>query len=39
MEFDMNRFKDDEVVQENEGAVQPAGDGETLGAGLGYVDE
>src|SRR3984957_11220898 len=23
----MNRFKDDEVVQENEGAVQPAGDG------------
>jgi 3',5'-cyclic-AMP phosphodiesterase len=23
----MNRFKEDEVVQENEGAVQPGGDG------------
>jgi len=35
----MNRFKEDEVVQKNEGAAKPEGDGETLGAGLGYVDE
>src|SRR6202047_4627844 len=27
MEIDMNRFKEDEVVKENEGAAQPAGDG------------
>src|SRR5277367_2918026 len=27
MELGMNRFKDDEVVQENEGAAQPVGDG------------
>jgi 3',5'-cyclic-AMP phosphodiesterase len=27
MELDMNRFKEDEVAQENEGAAQPVGDG------------
>jgi 3',5'-cyclic-AMP phosphodiesterase len=27
MELDMNRFKEDEVVKENEGAAKPAGDG------------
>jgi len=27
MELDMNRFKEDEIVQENENAAKPAGDG------------
>jgi Icc protein len=27
MEIDMNQFKEDEVVQENEGVTKPAGDG------------